>query len=117
LPTGAVIERGTNGGLGSYTKYADGTMICTNRYSGNLSINIPYGSLFYGDFPTLTFPQTFVGAIPSVVMQSSVAGGGVWHGKQVNPSLTTTGSTIIMSPISRGATDVTMEYIAFGRWF
>ena len=52
-PTGAIIESSSNAN-GRYTKFADGTMICT-ILSGPLSI--APSSIYNG--PTLTFPAAF----------------------------------------------------------
>ncbi|QHF50084.1 phage tail protein [Pseudomonas sp. S49] len=114
MSNNAIIEKGTSA-AGDWVKWSDGTMICTFRYTGSLGINIAYGSVFYGDFPTLAFPQAFV-SLPSIAMNVTLPGGGAWVGRQNNGSLTTTGSSIVVSPVTRGATTVTMEYIAVGRW-
>lgn len=114
MSNNAIIEKGTSA-AGDWIKWSDGTMICTFRYTGSLGINIAYGSVFYGDFPTLAFPQAFV-SLPSIAMNVTLPGGGAWVGRQNNGSLTTTGSSIVVSPVTRGATTVTMEYIAVGRW-
>jgi len=50
LPTGAIIERGSNVN-GEYTKYADGTIICTAFPNHDFSV---VGSAVY------TFPSSFV---------------------------------------------------------
>ncbi|RON90341.1 phage tail protein [Pseudomonas fluorescens] len=115
MSNNAIIETGTTA-AGRYIRFADGTLICTNRYTGDLPVTIVYGSVFYGDFPTLVYPFAFVGTVPAVVMQCSIAGGGAWMGKQINSTLTATGSSIIVSPVSRATASVTMEYIAVGRW-
>ncbi|RON86747.1 hypothetical protein [Pseudomonas fluorescens] len=115
MSNNAIIETGTTA-AGRYIRLADGTLICTNRYTGDLPVTIVYGSVFYGDFPTLVYPFAFVGTVPTVVMQCSIAGGGAWMGKQINGTLTATGSSIIVSPVSRATASVTMEYIAVGRW-
>ncbi|RON88419.1 phage tail protein [Pseudomonas fluorescens] len=114
MSNNAIIEKGTSA-AGDWIKWSDGTLICTFRYTGSLGINIAYGSVFYGDFPTLAFPQAFV-SLPSIAMNVTLPGGGAWVGRQNNGSLTTTGSSIVVSPVTRGATTVTMEYIAVGRW-
>ncbi len=46
LPTGAVIERGSNAN-GEYVRFADGTQICTKRVTlNNQNTNTAYGSMF-----------------------------------------------------------------------
>lgn len=114
MTNNAIIEKGTNAS-GSWTKYADGTMICTLRYSLTININLLYGSVYYGDCPTLSFSQAFI-AVPSVSLQCTVPGGGCWVGRQDNGSTITTGGSIIISPVSRVAQALIMDYIAVGRW-
>lgn len=110
----AIIEKGTNAS-GNWTKFADGTMICTLRYAITININILYGSIYYGNCPTLSFSQAFI-AVPSVSLQCTVAGGGCWVGREENGSTITTGGSIIVSPVSRTAQALTMDYVAIGRW-
>lgn len=51
VPTGAIIERGSNAN-GEFTRYADGTLICTRSYqAGNTGTITSFG--------TFTFPSTF----------------------------------------------------------
>jgi len=114
MTNNAIIEKGTNAS-GNWTKFADGTMICTLRYSIALNINLLYGSVYYGDCPTLSFSQAFI-SVPSVSLQCTVPGGGCWVGRQDNGSTITTGGSIIVSPVSRTAQALTMDYVAVGRW-
>jgi hypothetical protein len=111
---GAIIESGTNAS-GSWVKYADGTMFCTNKFSTGFAINLSFGATFYGSGPSLSFPQTFFAA-PVLSLQCSITGGGGWLGRGFSPTTTATGPYIIMSPISRASETVVVEYIAEGRW-
>jgi hypothetical protein len=54
VPTGAIIERGSNAN-GEFVKYADGTMICTRSATVSLNSN---------SFQSFSLPATFV-AIPA----------------------------------------------------
>lgn len=63
-PTGAIIERGSNAN-GEYTKFADGTLICTKVVpDGSLvcACTTQTGSLFYtaGGFYDWTLPTAFI---------------------------------------------------------
>lgn len=64
VPTGAIIERGTNTN-GNYIRFADGTQVCTHRlfagsitYSGAGTLASPYRSYAYN----WVYPATFVSA-------------------------------------------------------
>lgn len=60
IPTGAIIESGSNAN-GRYTKYADGTMICTNYIdnpglSQRISFPAAYKDVYATVLPTSTSP-------------------------------------------------------------
>lgn len=57
IPTGAIIERGSNVN-GEYTKFADGTMICTHDPVGG-GATIATGSIYQSSETTWTFPAAF----------------------------------------------------------
>lgn len=109
IPTGAIIERGSNAN-GEYTKFADGTMICT--VSGlNTSASTD---------TTWTFPATFSypanpgrpvvsGATATTVATGAyLAVGGIASGTGVNVNALT-------APGTRVA--VVVNLMAIGRWF
>ncbi|WP_232017707.1 pyocin knob domain-containing protein [Cereibacter sphaeroides] len=86
LPTGALIERGSNAN-GDYTRYADGTQICTIA-----AIDLPYlvgagGAVCQGDW---TFPASFV-SIPAV-------------------------TALLNGPATQGATAPTLEMLGAVMW-
>ncbi|BEJ34884.1 hypothetical protein OIPHN330_35040 [Citrobacter freundii] len=63
VPTGAIIERGSNSN-GEYTKFADGTLICWFTRSVESITSNPSGgttNLYFSTESVFTFPATFVG--------------------------------------------------------
>ncbi|QBR32818.1 MULTISPECIES: phage tail protein [Pseudomonas] len=114
MTNSAIIEKGSNAS-GSWTKYSDGTMICTLTYALVINITTVYGAIFYGAVPSLAFSQTFI-ATPSLSYQVKVPGGGGWLGRDDLVSTGATGGSIVISPVSRPAQSVVMDYIAVGRW-
>lgn len=59
VPTGAVIERGSNAN-GEYVRFADGTQICT--FSGSVSLAVssgPSNGLYYASLPLWSYPSVF----------------------------------------------------------
>lgn len=114
--TGSIVERGSNAN-GDYTKFADGTMICSRRH-----LRAP-GVIAAGAFVSLgayTFPAAFSAAPVvtsmydggwSVYIMASVQGvtvaglGGAYFTNVGTADRDTTG------------TNPTFHYIAVGRWF
>lgn len=114
MANNAIIEKGSNAS-GNWTKYSDGTMICSLTYALVINITTAYGALFYGEVPSLAFSQTFI-AVPSLSYQVKIPGGGGVLGRNDNVNTGATGGSIILSPVSRPSQAVTMDYIAVGRW-
>lgn len=108
VPTGAIIETGTD-----YTKWADGTMICTVT-SGTLTSSNVTGSSYQSDAVSINFPQTFVAAPMPMPAATRVAGTiGHWVG---NCSTSTTSANVRLMTSTSGATG-TITVTAYGRWF
>jgi len=112
VPTGAVIERGSNAN-GEFVRFADGTQICTvifpsTAIPANVSVSI--GSV--------NFPAAFVGLAPSLAASGSPTISADFFGVvffQTPSSLTT------MTPIVRNG-GTAQNYAegrgtAIGRWF
>jgi hypothetical protein len=113
IPTGAIIERGSNGN-GEYVRFADGTQICTLLSTPTIAATTgPLNGLYYGT-ATWTFPAVFVGNVVASV-------GGVAAGTlslcNPQPANTTTVSYYILSPTSISSRVYTLSFIAIGRWF
>lgn len=114
VPTGAIIESGSNAN-GTWTKFADGRMICEFRRTRNIPVNTALGALFYNGSPVANnFPMPFI-SIPWVGI--AVEGAGMWAAPISKSTLTTWPTYYIHSAVSRVASDVDEHFIAIGRWF
>lgn len=118
VPTGAIIEAGSNSN-GTYTKFADGTMICRRVITTadvNTSMNVPDNLGGYRGGQTLiAFPATFSGqpvGCGDVVNNSDGARCNVTAG---NTSTWTVGLHTINS--GNVGTTYAINLLAIGRWF
>jgi hypothetical protein len=115
VPTGAIIEYGSNAN-GRWTKWADGTMITNHRLGLTLNLTTTFGSMYYASVGSVGYPVSFVG-IPARTITVSISGGGAWAGHGDNQTASATGSSIVISPISRPSAVVVLDIIAVGRWY
>ena len=110
VPTGAVIERGSNAN-GEYVRFADGTQICT------LSLNDKaLAANFVGSLGTMIFPATFIAA-PHL---SGSAGPNTtfdWYGVTGFTDLTTVSVAVAGRNGSTAQTAIFIRAVAVGRWF
>ncbi|MGF6669114.1 hypothetical protein ABIA53_002784 [Pseudomonas monsensis] len=115
LPTGALMEYGTNSG-GEFWKFASGLMICTKK--------VALGATSFAAGPIFTCVSSAVGAMPAVFAANpyvvangiSDASGGGWGSCYVNWSASTWGSWAIYTEVSRSSAS-TLNLIAIGKWF
>ena len=114
VPTGAIIERGTNAN-GDYTKFADGTLVCSIR-----TLAVPYAAANYLA-ANWTFPATF-SALPRVFP----AQGAVVDAFKLNrgvPGATGDTSYAAIRVFATGTDtyvsgdSATLQIFALGRWF
>ena len=113
IPTGAVIERGSNAN-GEYVKFADGTMICFVLFTGAVSV-AAYGTtgLYLGTVEA-TLPATFY------TIQGGACGGidqsfmGILT---YSPQSTTTVGKANYFTRSPSVSATNAKLIFFGRWF
>lgn len=70
IPTGAIIESGTTA-TGDYTKYADGTLICSLLITNTDVVNSAATGMYIGATFNWTFPAAF--ATPPVVIGAAKA--------------------------------------------
>ncbi|WPU24525.1 hypothetical protein RI049_07170 [Cedecea neteri] len=111
-PAGAIIETGNNAN-GTYTKFADGAMICIFRDTAVMTANNVNGPLFYSE-KTLTFPASFSSP-------PSVSGGNRWGGSggvgfvSTGTVSSTSCSVVFLSGLQNSTGYV--SYTAIGRWF
>jgi len=116
VPTGAIIERGSNAN-GEYVRYADGTQICWKNFATDASmaaVGPIYGSNAYG---AGAYPASFV-VMPNVSYCGYIASGSVnamWAGCYTPPTQTSWGNYRLLSAGTYGAGAI--HLIAIGRWF
>jgi hypothetical protein len=114
VPTGAIIETGSNAN-GSYTKYADGTLICSAIInSGSLTIANSFLGGFRSDAQAWTFPVSFVGGSPAV---SIVPTGISAFGVSLSSVTTSTSGFVYTAVTSQSSATRQAGAIAIGRWF
>ncbi len=108
----AIVSTGTNAN-GTYTKFADGTMICRGGSSGALSASNTSGAMYYSNQSNMTFPAAF-SAAPTVILSTTHGANDAFAGA-VN-SLTTSGfSAAIWS--AQASSSAAIQYVAQGKWF
>lgn len=110
-----VSEHGTvysgSNANGEYTRWADGTQICTSPVISVGAVNNPTGSVFVSSTVTWTFPMAFVSR-PSTTGLASVTT--QWVGASVGSA------SSILARVIGASTDATsrdMYLTANGRWF
>lgn len=105
-----IVESGSNSN-GTWTKYADGTMICTHTLLGPISMGLYITGLYQG-VSTWPFPNTFVG-LPVVsgvgVDQNSV-------GWLSGGNITTTSVGMVYFSKTATVTGSNIPVMAIGRW-
>lgn len=111
LPTGAVIERGSNAN-GEFVRFADGTQICTRSNLSAANASTALGSMFRSADVAWTFPATFAVA---PVVSGAVDNADCWLSTVVAPSATTV-SLRALAAVTKGSA-MTVRAQAIGRWF
>ena len=113
LTAGAIIEVGSNTN-GDYTKFADGTLICTYVATvTNQAINTAYGSLFTGS-RVWTFPHAYLVA-PVCKGDAKWGNAAVWSTQSAVSTTTSTFYFIDQSSRATG-TSTNLTFSAIGRW-
>jgi len=112
--SGAIIETGSNAN-GTYTKFADGTMIAAHSKPAGSNINTAFGNIFTTASATWNFPVTF-SAVPETSVSEKSGVGFCWGGLG-SASISTTSASFTLQrgvPISNTPA---ATLIAIGRWF
>ncbi len=113
VPTGAVIERGSNTN-GSYVRFADGTQICTTANAGAAACTTANGSLYSSSAGSWTFPVAFAGTAAEISLNGSASTADRW----VCVSATsTTAATWKQRSATTSSTQIETRLMAIGRWF
>jgi len=120
VPTGAIIEKGSNAN-GDYTKFADGTMICTISKLADSATSFGSGTAsdpFRSGVKEYVFPAAFVTNAPVVSSSASRNVSGV--GRIAYAAFTEATLTgIIEAQAVTVTNDIapTLNFVAIGRWF
>lgn len=114
VPTGAIIERGSNSN-GWFVRMADGTQICGFTDTASIVTTNAGGSVFYSPTKALTYPSSFT-AVPEVSPSVVYAGTGSFAWLGLVSSKTSTDVSISAVGHNSSGT-VFLSYIAIGRWF
>jgi hypothetical protein len=118
ISTGAIIERGSNAN-GEYTRYADGTQICTRSLSAQRTLNKASGPLFYDAKEVQpAYPIAFFSTPKVSIQVTGFTYEVMWLGASWTSALTAWPSGYVMTEVTRPSSDlVYFDYIAIGRWF
>lgn len=120
VPTGAIIERGSNAN-GEYVKFADGTMICSRKITFVGPINTLFGAVYNGAVVAASnYPATFAAIPATAMLVESITDGDPWLvGSNSRPVTTTQwGGFYVLNPISIGSSVTAIIGLsATGRWF
>jgi hypothetical protein len=110
VPTGAIIERGSNGN-GEYVKFADGTLICTFVTTVDAA-SFTAGSIYCSPSDgSWTFPVAFA---TQPIVSGSLENTGSWLA--IGSSNTATAGFSAWSYTVRSGT-IGVRLMAVGRWF
>ncbi len=113
VPNGAIIERGSNAN-GEYTKYADGTLICSAIITAaSVVIDFPHFGGYRSGQTTWVFPASFV-ATPSVIPVAQVNQS---SGAASGNNGTTQAGLFFLSNTAQTAASRIVNVVAIGRWF
>lgn len=111
VPTGGVIERGSNAN-GGYVRFADGTQICTSPDIPTGPINNQAGALWQSNHLAWTFPVPFAPGMPPILTGES-GNTGAWPTFAPHGVLSTGLKATALIQITVG---LTLRLCAIGRW-
>ncbi|WP_435257286.1 DUF2793 domain-containing protein [Thioclava sp. FR2] len=115
VPTGGVIERGSNAN-GEYVRFADGTQICTLRTTISLAISTAFLGGFRSAAQTWVFPAAFIGtSLPVITLTPESAS--AFAGVMTAAPTSATASWAVTSVVSQTAANRMVSMTATGRWF
>ncbi len=112
LPTGAIVETGSNSN-GSYTRWADGTQLCSLSFNRTLSISSGHMGGFRSSGTTWTYPAAFSqNPVVTASVQSLSAVSAI-----VSASTTSAATIVVTAVTSQASASRDFAAIATGRWF
>jgi len=113
LPTGALIERGSNAN-GEFVRLADGTQICAHAVTASLALDQPLLGGFRSAAQTWTYPAGFaVAPALMVTARNLTAFGGV----SANVPGTASAQYALTAVATQAAAPREVGLMAVGRWF
>lgn len=114
VPTGAIIERGSNAN-GEYVRYADGTQICWRNRTDNDAINSAFQGGFISTPQSWTYPVPFSGT--PIAQAQGRRGGSLTF--CINNGYANSASFAYYHAAftSYAAADIGTNLFAVGRWF
>ncbi|MBH3412866.1 phage tail protein [Pseudomonas putida] len=118
VPTGAVIERGSNAN-GEYVRFADGTQICTRTISAQKTLGNAAGALYFQAKESAALYPIGFAAAPAISIQATGFTYEVfWLGGGWSNPTSAWPSGYVMTEVQRTQSDlVYITYTATGRWF
>lgn len=111
----SIVSSGSNAN-GRWTKFADGTMICTKKWSGTVNVATAWGNMYESasrvDFGN--WAQEFY----DVPIVASTPNGEACILETLSSSTTKTaiGTSYVLRPVSKNNCDVGFHFIGIGRW-
>jgi hypothetical protein len=115
VPTGAVIERGSNAN-GSFVRFADGLQICIGPDIGGIDVTTAVGSIFRNaTVVEWTYPAAFTGGVGSIAGFATAMGNSQTHWCSCRVSSSQFLQITVFGPASQTAR--TIRPAAIGRWF
>lgn len=118
VPTGAIVERGSNAN-GQYVRYADGTQMCWGIAPASDITDVVAGPVFRANAARIfTFPAAFSGSPPSVGANIDKSAGGMgsnWATITANYPTLTQVQMIMLG--NSAASYGYLSYDAVGRWY
>lgn len=112
VPTGAIVERGSNAN-GEYVRYADGTQICWHNVSAQ-DASFAAGAIWASPSATdWILPAAFVA--PPSAFAGGAGSSSRWF--LVDTSVGTQATIIVYSYSVRAVGSITVRVSAIGRWF
>jgi hypothetical protein len=116
VPTGAVIERGSNVN-GRFVKYADGTLICMQEWGVSLAISTSSFGGFRSVAQTWTYPASFVGGSGEIYPFANTKRVGSGFGAGCTGETASAVEWIVTAITSTAASTRYVATMAIGRWY
>lgn len=114
-----IVENGSNSN-GTYTKFADGTMICRHVLTSGVGNNAS-GNVFLGTLPNWTYPATFIEApqlsgMPRYVIVGGPSCIGITRITGVQPNGLHAQTLYVVYSATSTAVQIQVDIVAIGRW-